>query len=292
MVSTQVSFTAYLWIASSDHPERAKQIISGSTRDDGHMGISWTSNNTIVYSSKEPGGDHQLWKIETDGTNPTRITSGKPSKFWPAVSPDGRYIVYNTVTHELLQTWRADMNGDNPKLLSGSRSMRFPRFMPDSKWILCSTSETKGNNELLKIAVDGTKEKTLATHPYILGGAISPDRKQIAYAFHNDPAATSLTINIINAEGEKPIKTFETDEYSVPNGRLHWTPDGRALAYIREEKGVGNVYVQPVDGSARFPLTRFTEKRMHNFSWSLDGKNIAFTRGTNTWDVVLIENMP
>jgi Tol biopolymer transport system component len=291
LVTTQYSYFAALGTAPSNNPQQITQLTSGSISDDGHMGISWTSDHKIIFSSKSPAGDYQIVQSNAEGSEQKRITSGKPNKYYPISSADGRYIVYMAEAGDSLQIWRMDANGDNPKLLSGSTSMRFPRLTPDSKWIICSTATTPDKHHLLKLSIDGTKQEILATHLYILGGAASPDGKLIAYAYQASETAT-YTINVIPSDGGSPIKTFEADEFSMPNGRLHWTPDGSALAYLREEKEVGNIYLQPMDGSAVHPLTKFTEGRILNFSWSPDGKTLAYSRGKNIWDIVLIQHIP
>jgi Tol biopolymer transport system component len=264
------------------------QLTSGSVVDDGTMGLSWTFDGRIVYSSQEPSGDYQLWMINTDGTSKRRITTGKQSKFYPGMTRDGRWIVYMS---DQLEVWRSDVDGGNPKLLSGIKKVRYPRFSPDSKWILYSTFASE-KQYLIKVDLDGGKEVTLASHKYILGIAISPDGSQIAYVYMDPDQSHDPMINIIPFEGGAASKSFRIEKDVFPYGRIHWTPDGNGIAYIRDEHGVSNIYIQPIDGSPPRRFSNFTSDRILHFAWSLDGKQIAYSRAKIISDIVLIQNVP
>ena len=70
---------------------------------------------------------------------------------------------------------------------------------------------------------------------------------------------------------------------------LHWTPDGRGVAYsIRS-----NIWVRTLDGKPAYQLTRFPEDdyRIEDFKWSADGKRLAFTRSRTSWDIVLFRGV-
>ncbi|PYS57787.1 MAG: hypothetical protein DMF74_25150, partial [Acidobacteria bacterium] len=75
------------------------------------------------------------------------------------------------------------------------------------------------------------------------------------------------------------------------HGRLRWTPEGSGLAYAARQQGVGNIWVQPLDGSAPKQLTHWNPNPIFSFGWSPDGKWLAYASGTLTSDVVLISNL-
>ncbi len=70
---------------------------------------------------------------------------------------------------------------------------------------------------------------------------------------------------------------------------LSFTPDGKSVAYIIRDKGLDNVFVQPLDGSPGHPVTNFTSENIVAFRWSPDGKTLAVARTQNTSDVVLLQ---
>jgi Tol biopolymer transport system component len=292
IVTTQREFNSAIWAGSSAKPEAASSITSGSPVGDGSMGLSWTHDNKILFNSVEAAnGSNQISIINKDGQDRKKITAFKENKYWAVASPDGHYIAYNSESTGIFGIWRMDSDGSNPKLLSGKNQARWPRFSPDSSWILFSTFGGE-KQSLLKIMMKDDKEITLASHKFIYGAAISPDGSKVAYVFMNPDNTTELMLNIISAEGGHPLKTFKMETGVFPGGRIHWTPDGSGIAYIRFQDDVANIHVQPIDGSPVKALTKFNSDMITNFAWSLDGKQIAYSRGKDNYDVVLIQSVP
>lgn len=292
MVATEESYYSNIWIASSSRLETMTPVTSGSTLADGPLGLSWMPDGRIVFSAREPAGDYQISLVNQDRTYRKRLTSKQQHKYWPVASRDGRYIVYMT---EDMQIWRIDSDGNNPKLLYKLKPARFPRVSPDGKWVVCSTS-IEGKDELFMIDIDGNKTVPLAAHEDIQGNAISPDGTQIAYVYF-DEASAQMKINLIAFHSGEILRSFVIPDY-VRSWIIHWTPDGKNIAYIKFEDGTSNIYLQPIDGSPVRRLTRFEPSvgdsaySIRNFSWSMDGKQIAYSRGKSDWDIVLIENLP
>jgi Tol biopolymer transport system component len=88
-------------------------------------------------------------------------------------------------------------------------------------------------------------------------------------------------------DGTGGFRIFEAS----PSGEkpIAWSPDGKALDYIVNASGVGNLWRQPVGGGPPAQLTRFESEELYTFSWSRDGR-LACVRGATTHGVVLIEN--
>jgi eukaryotic-like serine/threonine-protein kinase len=72
-------------------------------------------------------------------------------------------------------------------------------------------------------------------------------------------------------------------------GGLQFAPDGKFVAYASREKGVDNVWLQPLDGSPGHPITDFKSEHIWSFSLSPDGKRLAVLRGHYDSDVVLLQ---
>jgi hypothetical protein len=58
------------------------------------------------------------------------------------------------------------------------------------------------------------------------------------------------------------------------------------------EKGVDNLWVQPLDGSARRQLTHFTSEKIGGYAFSKDGAELGIRRGHLESDAVLLHNIP
>ena len=68
------------------------------------------------------------------------------------------------------------------------------------------------------------------------------------------------------------------------------TPDGKSVVFVVRDKGVDNLWAQPLDGSASKPLTHFTADRILRFVFSPDGSHLAIERGEQESDVVLLKD--
>ena len=73
---------------------------------------------------------------------------------------------------------------------------------------------------------------------------------------------------------------------------ISFAPAGNAIVYKVREKGVDNLWMQPLDGSAYKQLTHFTAERIARFAFSPDGSQIAIERGHNESDAVLLRDTP
>jgi Tol biopolymer transport system component len=70
---------------------------------------------------------------------------------------------------------------------------------------------------------------------------------------------------------------------------LQFTPDGKSVAYAIRKRGVDNVWVQPLDGSAGHAITDFKSEQIWSFHLSPDGKRLGILRGHYDSDVVLLQ---
>jgi Tol biopolymer transport system component len=70
---------------------------------------------------------------------------------------------------------------------------------------------------------------------------------------------------------------------------LQFTPDGKSIVYAIREKGVDNVWMQPIDGSPGHQITDFKSEQIWSLDLSPDGKNLAVLHGQFVADVVLLQ---
>jgi Tol biopolymer transport system component len=113
---------------------------------------------------------------------------------------------------------------------------------------------------------------------------VSPDGKSFAFVTVNEQNRPLIAICLLS-----DCSTPRT--VAVPRGptALQWTPDGKGVAFSM----LSNIWVQPRDGAAAYPLTKFAEDdfRIEDFEWSRDGKRLAFSRSKTAWDVVLFRGV-
>ena len=294
LVGQQSEQVTNLWVIArnsekarlSDHPRsetEASQITSGLSRRDGFYGVTWTPDGQIVYSSNA-GGYYDLWIVKSDGSDTRRLTeSVGESNIFPAVSPDGHFIVFCSDRAGENNIWRVDMDGRNPVQLTHGKGEYHATFSVDGRWVIYESSAGSTSN-LWKVAIDGGEPIRLTDHS--AGNPVaSPDGKLIAYRYFDEQAKPPWRLGIMPSEGGAAIRSFPE-----PFRCFTWTPGGHAITYIVGFNTVSNLWSQSVDGGRPLQLTDFNEKRIYCFDWSRDGKQIVLARGNWSSDVVMISN--
>jgi TolB protein len=67
------------------------------------------------------GGREEIWIMEANGNGNKQLSSTGQYNIEPAVSPDGRYIVWTSIQSGIPELWRMDIDGGNSKPLTRER---------------------------------------------------------------------------------------------------------------------------------------------------------------------------
>ena len=269
-----------IWIMPAFDASRATQITQGRNLV---ATPGWTADGKLVCPIKAAvGGD--LYQIDPDTGNRKQLTADSGDNIGPSVSSDGRYIVFISDRTGGPYVWRMDIDGSNAKQLTQTAENQDANISPDGRWVTYTSCLNKCT--LWKVSIDGGQPVQL-TDRFSQSPVFSPDGKQIACRYLDQPNG-QYQLAILPSEGGAPIRTFP-----IPNGAItarRWTVDGRALIYGITQKGVTNLWSQPIDGSPPKQLTNFASEIIFGFDLSRDGKQVALARGTESSDVVLISN--
>jgi serine/threonine protein kinase/Tol biopolymer transport system component len=281
LVTVQAEVQSRVWIAPGGDARNARQVTNG--KNDGAVGLSWTANAAVVYTSDD-GGDVNLWSVDAAGAT-KQLTSDARVCGNPSASPDGRYIFFVSNRSGMPHIWRVNADGSSPKQLSGGGGTQ-PFLSPDGKWIIYFNFEC---NCLWKMSVEGGEASQL-TDKLSSRAAISPDGKLVACTYRGDVGANYYSLAVLSFDDGRLVKAFDIPPTTAIQN-LRWTPDGRGIAYVETRAGVSNVWAQPTEGGAPRQLTDFKTDHIFYFDWSRDGKQLAVARGTRASDVVLINDL-
>ena len=102
-----------------------------------------------------------------------------------------------------------------------------------------------------------------------------------------DFKARRPNISLVSVASGAVLRTLEYDPRH--EGHLRFSPDGKAIVYPVREKGVDNLWLQPLDGGPGHRLTNFSSLKIYSYQWSPDGKSLALVRGDSPSDLVLIQ---
>jgi len=279
LVSVQEDRLSQIWVGRRQDPEAAKPVTPATGR---YYGVSWTPEGGLLTQSSV-GGQPDLWEI---GLNRSlhRLTDD-PSVKWGAVSSrDGRYVIFASNRAGSYHLWRLDRrSGRAEQLTRGNRPDVAPRCSPDSQWVLFS-SWRSGVQAVWKVAVIGGEPQPLVETESAYAD-FSPDGTQIVLSYNDGGGGSEWLVGVTSFTGRPKLHPVE----GIPaNSVVRWHPDGKRLTYAQNEDGVSNLWVRPIAGGPADRLTRFEDKEIFDFDWSLDGQHVALLRGLANADVVLL----
>jgi len=137
-----------------------------------------------------------------------------------------------------------------------------------------------------RVSVEGGSPETVVK--YAVGSfALSPDGKEIV-SFEVRELDHKLMLRIDNVETHQ-MTYSDIDQRALPD-ELAFTPDGKGVVYLVREKGVDNLWLQPLDGTPHRQLTHFKKDRTFRFVFSPDGSKIAVESGEVESDAVLLRD--
>jgi Tol biopolymer transport system component len=96
-----------------------------------------------------------------------------------------------------------------------------------------------------------------------------------------------LVLTVYSIE-DKQTNYHELDQRA--SAPLAFAPDPKAVVYLVREKGVDNLWEQPLDSSPPRQLTHFKSEQIARFRFSPDGTQLAIERGHIESDAVLLRD--
>ncbi|HEX5735525.1 MAG TPA: protein kinase [Blastocatellia bacterium] len=274
-----------IWVAPDGARSRAKQITFGSAgRHDGLYGLSWTPDGKLVYDAFVSNIE-AVFIMNADGTDSRQLTSTDYVSTISTTTHDGRSVFFHSNRAGRWNIWRIDIDGNNLRQVTDGTGDVQPHCSPDGKWLFFASSY-EGKPMMYKAPIDGGEPIRLfdkdSAYP-----VVSPDGKLVAFPYFDEQVNTRR-LAVISSETGQLLKSFDIGYYWY---FVRWTPDGRAVAYIKTQGDVSNIWAQPLDGGKAVQLTDFKSDLIFNFAWSNDGKQLAIARGSETSDVVMIRDI-
>ena len=103
-----------IWITAPNEDEsRARQILKTNLPDT----VAWTPEGKVVYATRT-GENWDIWISNADGSDAKQLTTDAFIDHEPAVSADGRYVVFQSNRSGGRNIWRVDTDGSNLKQLT------------------------------------------------------------------------------------------------------------------------------------------------------------------------------
>jgi eukaryotic-like serine/threonine-protein kinase len=242
----------------------------------------WFPNGTLLLPQSG------TFKIVTPDGKETVLTSDtKHISDQVSVCGDGRYVVYREVGRTSAASanlWRIDADGTNEKQLTSGLNEQAPTCSRDGKWVYYVDN---GDKRFVKrVPVDGGSPETIV-HRDVFYFSLSPDGKNVA-SIELRELDHKLVLRLDSTEGGQ--MTYHNVDQRALLSQIAFTPDGKSVAYLVREKGVDNLWLQPLDGGPYRRMTHFTKDQIFRFVFSPDGTKLAIERGAQESDAVLFHD--
>ena len=265
----------------------ARPDVTKITQQKGVSEILWDGAEKFLYTIND-GTHTNLW-LQEPGASLRQLTF-EADNFKPALSVDGRYVVFVSTRTGAMNIWRINADGTQPKQLTSGTYEDVPSVTPDGRWVIYRTG-----NSVKKVSIDGGASIKLFDKS-ALCPELSPDGRLLAFFTNDQAESQTWHIEVYDLSSLTAVRRFELPESTTPfNGmrltpdnRLRWSSDGSGLAYVSRADGVSNVWLQPLAGGAAHQLTFFKDANMLSFASSPDGKQLTCVRMTKAYVPVLV----
>ena len=197
-------------------------------------------------------GANDIWVLDLARGIRTRLTFGPVSNYSPTWSPDGKWIAYSSERNGKNHLFRKLSNGSGAEeaLLDDDQVVIPTDWSSDGKYLLYSRGPVhSAGEEIWALPLDGDR-KPFQVVPHGVGafateGALSPDRRWLAYASNESGQAEVYVVPFRSGQGKWQVSQ------NGGNAPL-WSSDGKTLYYANLSFTVFEVPVQQLNETLQF----------------------------------------
>jgi imidazolonepropionase-like amidohydrolase len=282
----------FLPLALDDGPVEVSQLISVTESPDGDR-IAFSAVGKLWTAPRTEGGV---------GT-PTRLTDSDVREYYPAFSPDGRWIAYVTWSDaEGGHLWKApaDGSGAATRLTEHPAHVRWPAWSPDAARVVYSWQPRQAGqaymggpvaplSELRWVSAEGGAETTIVDSgapPALVTGGDEP-RVYFTEAVPGPPgfqADRTTALVSVRPDGSEKRTHAKITTGNAGAPVMHVAPDERGLLILDRD----DLYLLPLtaagkDGlsvnlkSPSVPLRRLTTEGANYAQWVDGGRSVAWS---------------
>ena len=215
-----------------------------------------------------------VYSVNADGTDLTRLTDAPGADFDPVWSPDGTRIAFRSERSGDSEIWVMNADGSDEHKLSMGLS---PAWSPDGSRIAYASPGTiqcppRRGLECTGISImkaDGSDQHRVPNTDVGEYPTWSPDGKRIAF---NSNFTGEHRMFVVEPDGSNLVDLGFVDE----GWQVDWSPDGRSILFTSHRDHPDNytdIYVMRPDGSE---VERLTTNAGYTPAWSPDGAYFVY----------------
>ena len=248
-----------------------------------YTNFNWMQDGRIFYDK----GNSLYWINPDTGAQGIFATEPDALVGDPWECGDHQHFIFIlTIPGKSSNVWRADVSGGGLKQLTTGKLDNFPVCSSQGAWAYYLDS---GESKLMKVPLDGGATQKVSDLRVAGWFSISPDAATAAFAVIDHAAGHVERIALVDANTGETRKLIPF-ERARATSMIQFSRDGKSLIYVVRDKGVDNLWQQPLEGGAGKMLTSFKAEHIWDYHWSPDGSRLALVRGHTDSDVVLMRN--
>ena len=227
----------------------------------------------IAFTSNRDG-NWEIYVMDSDGSNQTRLTNTPASDLFQSFSRDGSKIVFTSIRDGNQEIYVMNPDGSNQtRLTNHPAEDYFPTFSPDGSKIVFN-SNRDGNLELYSMNLDGSNQTRITNNAAVdAHPSFNGDGSKIV--FESDRHGNN-EIYVMNPDGTNQIRLTNNSALDFDPA---FSPDGSKIVFAsdRDSPLHPEIYVMNADGSNQTRLTYTAPLFNWYASFSPDGSKIVFT---------------
>lgn len=243
----------------------------GSCGGDGAGPDPAVSSGHIAFQSRRASNNYGIYLMTGDGDSVRPVLADTFDNVEPALSPDGRWIAFNSNRSGRGAIWVVRTDGSGLAQVTMPRDTLYdaqPAWSLDgSRLAFTRSSTTGGGAGIFVVNADGSGVSQLTSLPGDREPAWSPDGTTIAFTRDSD-------IYLLIEGGAGATLLYGA---GGSNGDAAWAPDGTVIAFGGVDSGNQEILLIHPDGTGLSNLTR-TAAPLGEVqpSWAPDGAALAF----------------
>ncbi len=257
------------------------QVVQWATGD---PGIAATR---IVFRRKTGDGSSDIYAIDYDGENLTRLTSDNTIVYSPALSPNGEDLLYVSYLEGTPKVYERNLRSGRTSLISGIEGLNVtPIYSPDGRKIVLART-ANDHTELYEFGRSPLCCMKRLTHTNAgesLNAAYSPGGDQLAIT--SSPLGNPQ-IYVMSAAGGAPqlISRYVFGERGYATSP-DWSPRGNRITYQAWIENTFQVVTVNPNGGDRRVMTSAGSNE--DPSWAPDGRHLVFASAGRRGNSLLI----